>query len=963
MAQAEAAVTEHYSRLARLAYLLLPCTLAHHRRVRTAHAVTQRALPRGRKDEGPDTRSVAAVLALPGQRQDARKDTALDARRAAARDGTPGDPEDATTPDTTDTTDTADTTDAPDTPDTSVSVDTPDTDLGYAYVRVRVVHGALEAGLPRQHLSWQQRLYMPPLLPLVWGLRLVPCPSGPEERALDQRLSALPGPARAAYLLRVLERLTEAQTRQVLAAAGVIDPEAALQAAAALPAPGGRTGPRPGTETRSAAGSTQATDSLPDFDDDRTATTGPAPDLGAQSAPDADCLSDSREETAADSAQDHGEKAAAPPRSETGNGTPPEPVSRNTVLPKPRDAAATLPGPRDPAAPPSEPGQAIGVPTEPNDTTGTPPKPADRTAAPPAPRPESTPPPTPWITPPSEPQDAAPTVRPGGETTGAPGAADRDGVPLDSLESAAVLLGSAAFDPCSVQARPTNLLRRRQRVKAGLVAACAVLVSGALLGLPGHDGTQGGMNISAPSTAADAARKAALDPGKLIRAAPAAWRTSTRTDYSVWPARGVLADDEALLRRALAAWARPSARIRLAATPGTPLGAPPGPAQLLYAGEADHVRVVLLYDGLRVVRYAEPAGHGRRAVLDLARVDGADAAEATALVVDRSRGAIRYLTAPWVRGTAVRDLLQPDAPAAPLHRSKDGVTAAVPEASPPGLCPSVPVLQVQDSGTPGPADTARTNGTANLAGAAHPPGGAAPAPMTGTHRAPLTTRLLADLGEPVPAHLTSGRPTAPGEASGRDALRDWAHIGCSLAVLRVHGVRSVNSWQYAQERLPEANGTASWLCTRAETWRGTGDRVLVAFQVPGRAAIVVVARARELARVRQTYPACPGRSDVEVHRGPPLSTGRGQRERLLDRRHGCGARQRPRARPGRTRPAGRPDRAHRHVGGPAHRRHPYRTAPLSDEPEPAARAARGPPRVPRHSATSYGLEQTAECAR
>ncbi|EPJ37402.1 hypothetical protein STAFG_5570 [Streptomyces afghaniensis 772] len=46
--QAEAALVEHYPRLVRLAYLVLPPGLGRSRRVLTAHALTQRALPRNR---------------------------------------------------------------------------------------------------------------------------------------------------------------------------------------------------------------------------------------------------------------------------------------------------------------------------------------------------------------------------------------------------------------------------------------------------------------------------------------------------------------------------------------------------------------------------------------------------------------------------------------------------------------------------------------------------------------------------------------------------------------------------------------------------------------------------------------------------------------------------------------------------------------------------------------------------
>ncbi|MGH3313724.1 MAG: hypothetical protein ACRDP3_24610, partial [Streptomyces sp.] len=46
--QAEAALVEHYPRLVRLAYLVLPPSLGRHRRVMTAHSLVQRSLPRGR---------------------------------------------------------------------------------------------------------------------------------------------------------------------------------------------------------------------------------------------------------------------------------------------------------------------------------------------------------------------------------------------------------------------------------------------------------------------------------------------------------------------------------------------------------------------------------------------------------------------------------------------------------------------------------------------------------------------------------------------------------------------------------------------------------------------------------------------------------------------------------------------------------------------------------------------------
>ncbi|OIJ67146.1 hypothetical protein [Streptomyces mangrovisoli] len=535
--QAEAALVEHYPRLVRLAYLMLPPGPGRGRRVLTAHALVQRALPRGRKP--------GAVI--PAQ--------------STARDGGPG----------------------------------------YAWVREQVVRSALEAGGPPRR-PFPRRSQLPPLLPHVWGLRLFPRSGGADELALDQRLSALSGPARAAYVLRGLERLPDGDVRKVLAAAGVDDPGAALAGADEVPG--------------------------------------------------------------------------------------------------------------DPA-----------------------------------------------------------------------------------------LLLSPEFDPCSLQARPTDLMRRRQHTKAVLAAAAALAVCGALVALPG-DGW-GPDGAAAPSYAQNPAAEAALDPGNLLRVSPTAWESSARTDFSVWPARGGLTGDSALLRRALAVWARPGERVRVSATPGTPSGGPSGPPQLLYAGTVDNARVVILYDGLRIARYAEPKDGTAGAALDFARVDGASAAEAGAVVLGRADGNVRYLTAPWVTKAAERDLLKPDAGAMDLDLAH-GITA--PMAAPTGTtgsCTSYNVLQLTD---------------------AH------------------GTRLLGDLGELVPARLTVGRPGAVKDASGAAGLRAWAPYACSLDGLRAQGVRTVNTWAYATQSLPDEGGEGDWVCTRAETWRGGGTRALAQFRTPGGASGATVAK-------------------------------------------------------------------------------------------------------------------------
>ncbi|MFI8516643.1 hypothetical protein ACIGEZ_02235 [Streptomyces sp. NPDC085481] len=546
--QAEAALVEHYPRLVRIAYLVLPPSLGRNRRVLTAHALVQRSLPRRR----------TPAAAVPGS------------RRA----------EDAVDP-------------------------------GYAYVRGEVLRQALVAGLPLRRRALPRRAQLPPLLPQVWGLRLFPRAGGADELALDQRLSALSGPARAAYVLRGLERQGDPEVLRGLSAAGVEDPQAALEEA-------------------------------------------------------------------------------------------------------------------------------------------------------------------------------------------------------DGVEAQYALLESPEFDPCSLQARPTDLMRRRQHGKAALAAAAAALVCGTLLGLPGDGWGRNG--AAAPSYARNPAAEAALDPAGVKRVDAVAWRVSSRQDFSVWPARGALSGDSGLLRRALAVWARPGPTVQTSATPGTPPGPPMGSPQLLFAGRVDAARVVLFFDGLRVVRYAEPVGDTSGAALDFARTDGADAVGSAALVVSRASGNVRYLTAPWVKEAAVRDLLAPAKEARPLPRDAYGVTEPMPSPATARDCTRWNTLQVRDE----------TGGT----------------------------RLLTDLGELAPARLTSGPPGRPADATGAAARESWARTACQLAAVRSHGVRAVNSWAFAAQALPEGGGTAEWLCARAETWRGTGSRTLALFRAPGAMGTAALAARSEGA------PAC-----------------------------------------------------------------------------------------------------------
>ena len=371
--------------------------------------------------------------------------------------------------------------------------------------------------------------------------------------------------------------------------------------------------------------------------------------------------------------------------------------------------------------------------------------------------------------------------------------------PRGAVRAAAGLRGPAAAepDPCAVRLGPTDLLRRRQRRRAGLAAGVAAVLGAGLLALDGG----GGPGPYGAAGSPDAAK--ALDPAAVVRVAPSAWTATGRLDFTVWPARGDRAGDAGLLRRALRVWAGPGPSVKVSATPGTARTGPAQPPQLLYAGDVDKATVVIFYDGRRLVRYAEARGSGGgAAALDFAQVPGADAATAAAVVVDRVDGNTRFLTAPWIAAARSRDLLAPDQPPAALATAADGTTAPVrmPGAgAAAGSCgKDWQALQLRTSPKLGPAQSF----------------------------------LLTDLGDLSPVHLTSGPPAAvPAEASSAEALASWAHSACRLGELRGAGVRSVNDWRFAVQPLPDGAGEATWTCDRADSWRGPG-RASIQFVPP-----------------------------------------------------------------------------------------------------------------------------------
>ncbi len=363
--------------------------------------------------------------------------------------------------------------------------------------------------------------------------------------------------------------------------------------------------------------------------------------------------------------------------------------------------------------------------------------------------------------------------------------------------AAQVLLRSGEFDPCTVQTRPSDLLRRRHRVRAAALAAALCVVAGTLAVAVEKDARDEGpgAGVTVP----------ALDPAALLRTAAEQWADTSRIDFTAWPVRGDRRGDDELLGRALRAWSEPSGNVKVSTTPGT-VGVPPAqPPRLLFAGEVDGAAVVLLHDGgVRVVRYAEPLAGGGGAALDFARTDDADVTTGAAVVVSRTGEKARFLLAPWISETTTRDLLAPDTPGRPLEVGPDGITAPVERPAAGGGCDAWPVLQLRSSER-----------------------------IVENH-----AFLVTDLGDLAPAHLTytpkpgRGAPARqPREATGPEALLAWARTACSLRALSGSGVRAVNNWAFAEQRLPEGGASAQWLCTRADTWRGPG-RVLVQFLQP-----------------------------------------------------------------------------------------------------------------------------------
>ncbi|MGW4808727.1 hypothetical protein [Kitasatospora sp. NPDC004272] len=343
--------------------------------------------------------------------------------------------------------------------------------------------------------------------------------------------------------------------------------------------------------------------------------------------------------------------------------------------------------------------------------------------------------------------------------------------PADSARAGAELLRAArtpdwsdlppGYDACTVHLQPGDLLRRRRL--AVLAAAVAVALTAAVPAL-------------APSGSDRPAASTPL-PRQVVaeRRADDLWRGTAKLGLAVWPARGELRDDSALVGRATAAWQQ--------------AGPPTAVPQLLYAGRLDGTLVVLLTDGRSLARYTEePAGPA----LALAPAGDSDVTAGAAVVLRRDDRGARYLLAPWIASAATRRLDRPDEAERPLA-FPGGVTDPVPGTAAPG-CPG-PALQLRSD------------------------------PVVAEQHA----FLLADLGGLAPAHLTytpppdaSAQARPPREAVGPQALRRWAAGACAVPEAGPE-VRQLNLWEFADQKLPQNGGELGWACLRADHWDGSGS--------------------------------------------------------------------------------------------------------------------------------------------
>ncbi|GAB3832601.1 hypothetical protein [Kribbella italica] len=361
-------------------------------------------------------------------------------------------------------------------------------------------------------------------------------------------------------------------------------------------------------------------------------------------------------------------------------------------------------------------------------------------------------------------------------------AAIKEAAELDETAVAGVRgpLDAQVFDPCAVRLAPTDLMRRKARGRAvaiivTIVLALILLASLALTAGRGQSTTQ-----AVPVVAQQETKQLSVDD---LRRSKVLWQDTARVDFTAWPVRGNRIKDRELLSRALNTWTDGTSVTSVA---GAPMTAPTEAPQLLYAGDVDGAGVVLVHDGQRIARYSDRNG-GK---LVVARTDDADVTTSAAVAISESADGVRFLTAPWVAETGLRDLKKPDTPAGKLPTA-DGITAPV--KPPTADCSYWPAMQLRSSEA-----------------------------IAEKH-----AFLVTYLGGLSPAHLTYMPPPSQGparfprEATSGAALVSWSRTVCGLQTLQNKGVKAANNWTFAEQRLPDGTYGA-WVCTRSDSWQGGG---------------------------------------------------------------------------------------------------------------------------------------------